>query len=91
MFGTWRTPVRVCDEPPSFAKRDDGSRPTVRSVPGPLEVERVEVERVEAARHLEDLLDPVVPRLRRIGLVEAADVHDVGQRSSSASPRSISG
>ena len=30
-----RTPVRVCDAPPSFAKRELGRSPTVRSVPGP--------------------------------------------------------
>ena len=35
MFGMCRTPVRVCEAPPSLAKRELGRRPTVRSVPGP--------------------------------------------------------
>src|SRR5262249_61778340 len=45
--------------------------------PRPFEVKRVEVELVEPARVLPDLLDAVVPRLRRVGLVEPADVRDV--------------
>ena len=44
---------------------------------GPFEVQRVQVECVEPARDLEDLLDAVVPRPRRIGLIEAADVRHV--------------
>ena len=39
-----------------------------------VEVQRVEVERVEPARDLPDLVDALVPRPRRVGLVEAADV-----------------
>src|SRR6185437_11441279 len=45
--------------------------------PGPGEVEGVEVERVELARALPDLLDPYLPRRGRIRLVEPADVRDV--------------
>ena len=44
---------------------------------GTLEVERVEVECVEPARVLPDLLDSGLPGAGRIGLIEAADVLDV--------------
>ena len=41
------------------------------------EVERIQVERVEAVRHLPDLVDPLPPGRGGIGLVQPADVDDV--------------
>ncbi len=69
--------MRVCDAPPSFAKRELGSRPTREVRAGAHEAEGVEVERVEAAGDLPDLLDPLVPGGGGVGLVQAADVDDV--------------
>ena len=77
MFGTWRTPVRVCDEPPSFAKRELGRRPTVRSVPGPSKwsESRSSASSVLATWQISSIRS--CHAARRIGLVEPADVRDV--------------
>jgi pyrimidine operon attenuation protein/uracil phosphoribosyltransferase len=77
MFGTWRTPVRVCDEPLSFAKRELGRNPTVRSVPGPSKCSE---SRSSASRRRATCQSCSIRSCQGcggIGLVEAADVDDV--------------
>ena len=53
-FGTCWMPFRVVARPPSFAKRELGSRPTVRSVPGPTKrrVSRSSSSRRDAASQI---------------------------------------
>ena len=54
-----------------------GEEPDGEVGAGAGEVERVEVERVEPARHLPDLVDPLRPGSGRVRLVQPADVDDV--------------
>ena len=54
-----------------------GSMPIVRSVPGPVVVERVQAERVELAGDVHEAAQARAPRRDRIGFVEPAHVPDL--------------
>ena len=88
-FGRCRRPVarrEVAGQP----ARDVGSRPTVSSVPGPAQLERVEA-RARSARPPSACSsgDALVPRRRRVGLVEPQDVPELAPRAARRRPRLV--